>query len=36
MKSEEVMTILENAIRIRKGVTRYGNVASYIPEQPAL
>lgn len=32
MKSEEVMTILENAIRIGKGVTRYGNVASYIPE----
>ena len=32
MKSEEVMRILENAIRIGKGVIRYGNVASYIPE----
>ena len=32
MKSEEVMRILENAIRIGKGVIRYGSVASYIPE----
>ena len=32
MKSEEVTRILENAIRIGKGVIRYGSVASYIPE----
>ena len=32
MKPEEVMRILENAIRIGKGVIRYGSVASYIPE----
>ena len=28
MKSEEVTRILENAIRIGKGVIRYGSVAS--------
>ena len=33
MKSGEVMTILENALRIGKGVTRYGKVAAYIPEE---
>ncbi len=34
MKSEEVTRILENAIRIGKGVIRYGSVASYIPSLP--
>ena len=32
MKSEEVTRILENPIRIGKGVIRYESVASYIPE----
>ena len=32
MKAGEVMTILDNALRIGKGVTRYGKVAAYIPE----
>ena len=32
MKAGEVMTILDNALRIGKGVTRYGKVATYIPE----
>lgn len=32
MRLEEIMSILENAKRIGRGVIRYGNVATYIPE----